>query len=83
MSSIYVHIPFCKRRCTYCNFFSTTILEKQDQYINALLKEIELRKNYITNPKTIYLGGGTPSTLSHAHLDKIFTTLEKNAIQTT
>ena len=78
MSSIYVHIPFCKRRCTYCNFFSTTTLEKQDQYINALLKEIELRKNYITNPKTIYLGGGTPSTLSHAHLDKIFTALEKN-----
>ena len=78
MSSIYVHIPFCKRRCTYCNFFSTTTLEKQDQYISALLKEIELRKNYITNPKTIYLGGGTPSTLSHAHLDKIFTALEKN-----
>ena len=78
MSSIYLHIPFCKKRCTYCNFFSTTLLEKQEEYVNALLKEIELRKDYITNPTTIYLGGGTPSTLSHAHLDKIFTALEKN-----
>ena len=78
MSSIYLHIPFCKKRCTYCNFFSTTTLEKQEQYVSALLKEIELRKDYISNPTTIYLGGGTPSTLSHAHLDKIFTALDKN-----
>ena len=78
MSSIYLHIPFCKKRCTYCNFFSTTLLEKQEQYISALLKEIELRKNYITNPTTIYLGGGTPSTLPIALLERIFTSLDKN-----
>ena len=78
MSSIYLHIPFCKKRCAYCNFFSTTLLEKQEQYVSALLKEIELRKDYISNPTTIYLGGGTPSTLSHALLDKIFTALDKN-----
>lgn len=78
MSSIYLHIPFCKKRCTYCNFFSTTLLEKQEQYVGALLKEIELRKDYISNPTTIYLGGGTPSTLSIAHLNKIFDSLDKN-----
>lgn len=78
MSSIYLHIPFCKKRCTYCNFFSTTLLEKHDEYVSALLKEIELRKDYISNPTTIYLGGGTPSTLSLAHLDKIFAALDKN-----
>ena len=78
MSSIYLHIPFCKKRCTYCNFFSTTLLEKQDEYVNALLKEIELRKDYIKNPITIYLGGGTPSTLPIELLEKIFTSLDKN-----
>ena len=78
MSSIYLHIPFCKKRCTYCNFFSTTTLEKQKEYINALKKEIELRKNYITNPTTIYLGGGTPSTLPLELLENIFNTLSKN-----
>ena len=78
MSSIYLHIPFCKKRCTYCNFFSTTLLEKQEEYVNTLLKEIELRKNYITNPSTIYLGGGTPSTLPIELLEKIFTSLDKN-----
>ncbi len=78
MSSIYLHIPFCKKRCTYCNFFSTTLLEKQEEYVNILLKEIELRKNYITNPSTIYLGGGTPSTLPIELLEKIFTSLDKN-----
>ena len=78
MSSIYLHIPFCKKRCTYCNFFSTTTLEKQKEYVNALKKEIELRKNYITNPTTIYLGGGTPSTLPLELLEDIFNTLSKN-----
>ena len=78
MSSIYLHIPFCKKRCTYCNFFSTTTLEKQKEYVNALKKEIELRKNYISNPTTIYLGGGTPSTLPLDLLEDIFNTLSKN-----
>lgn len=78
MSSIYLHIPFCKKRCTYCNFFSTITLEKQKEYVNALKKEIELRKNYITNPTTIYLGGGTPSTLPLELLEDIFNSLSKN-----
>lgn len=78
MSGIYLHIPFCKKRCSYCNFFSTTLLEKQTEYVNAIIQEIKIRKNYISNPTTIYIGGGTPSTLSHSHLDKIFTTLENN-----
>jgi oxygen-independent coproporphyrinogen-3 oxidase len=54
------------------------LLEKQEQYVSALLKEIEHRKNYITNPTTIYLGGGTPSTLPIALLERIFTSLDKN-----
>ncbi len=78
MSSIYVHIPFCKKRCTYCNFFSTTLLEKQQEYVDALIKEINLRKDYISNPKTIYLGGGTPSTLPLELFYKIFNSLDKH-----
>ena len=61
---MYVHIPFCKRRCIYCDFFSTTLLNRREEYMQALLKEIEQRKSETTEPiRTVYLGGGTPSTL--------------------
>ena len=66
MAGIYIHIPFCKRRCIYCDFFSTTQSEKKSQYVDALCKELEMRKDYLENEKieTIYLGGGTPSQLT-------------------
>lgn len=65
MSGIYIHIPFCKSRCSYCDFFSTTFLHKEDKYISAVIREISQRKDYLNNQPvtTIYFGGGTPSLL--------------------
>lgn len=64
MAGIYVHIPFCKSRCRYCDFFSTTQLGKRTQYVQALLAEWRDRQSELTEPvQTIYIGGGTPSTL--------------------
>lgn len=73
MAGIYIHIPFCKSRCIYCGFYSTTLLDLRKKYINAVCREMELRKNYIREPfSTIYLGGGTPSLLDEAELTQLF-----------
>ena len=59
---IYIHIPFCKSRCRYCDFFSTTQLEKREDYAHAVIAEFNDRKHLLTEPiQTIYFGGGTPS----------------------
>lgn len=72
MSGIYIHIPFCKSRCKYCDFFSTIHLEKQAQYVEALLAEWHMRQHELIEPiHTIYIGGGTPSTMDTAALDRI------------
>jgi oxygen-independent coproporphyrinogen-3 oxidase len=65
MAGIYLHIPFCRQKCHYCNFFSVATLSRKDAFVAALLKEIELRKDYLQgeNVNTIYFGGGTPSLL--------------------
>ena len=65
MSGIYIHIPFCKQACHYCDFHFSTSLKKKDAMVLALAKEIELRKNEFKNEvvETIYFGGGTPSIL--------------------
>ena len=77
MAGIYIHIPFCKRRCIYCDFFSTTCNEKKADYVHALCKELELRKNYLEEEEieTIYLGGGTPSQLTYEELKTIFSSI--------
>ena len=77
MAGIYIHIPFCKRRCIYCDFFSTTKSEKKPTYIHALCQELQIRKGYLQDEEieTIYLGGGTPSQLSQDELESIFTTV--------
>jgi oxygen-independent coproporphyrinogen-3 oxidase len=65
MAGIYIHIPFCKQACHYCNFLFSTSLVNKDKFIKSLLKEIALSKDYL-NPRiieTIYIGGGTPSLL--------------------
>lgn len=73
MAGIYIHIPFCKQRCTYCDFYTRVAPELTPLFVNALLKEIELRSNYINvNVKTIYFGGGTPSILKKPELTIIF-----------
>jgi len=66
MSGIYIHIPFCKQACHYCDFHFSTSLKKKDEMILALAKEIEMRKNEFQDEvvETIYFGGGTPSLLA-------------------
>ncbi len=72
MAGLYVHIPFCKKRCRYCDFFSTTRLERQEVYVAALVKEIAARKDEAGEPiRTIYFGGGTPSTLAPQDITRI------------
>jgi oxygen-independent coproporphyrinogen-3 oxidase len=72
MAGIYIHIPFCKSRCKYCDFFSTTHLQKQAQYVEAVLAEWQMRQHQLSEPiHTIYIGGGTPSTLDTAALARI------------
>lgn len=80
MSGIYVHIPFCKSKCAYCNFFSLASQSKIDDYVEALKKEIVARKDYLHDEtiETIYFGGGTPSLLSMKHIEDILVTLYKN-----
>ena len=70
MSGIYIHIPFCKQACHYCDFHFSTSLKKKDEMVLALAKEIELRKNEFKDEivETIYFGGGTPSILQIADL---------------
>lgn len=80
MAGIYIHIPFCKKRCIYCDFYSDTDLSLKDKYVSALLTEIKLRNKYIENKQadTVYFGGGTPSLLSCSDFGKIFNGLASN-----
>jgi oxygen-independent coproporphyrinogen-3 oxidase len=79
MSGIYIHIPFCKQACHYCDFHFSTSLKKKDEMVQALAKEIELRSKPITEPiETIYFGGGTPSILSIADLQLLIEAVYSN-----
>lgn len=73
MAGIYIHIPFCKKRCIYCDFYSSTDNRLVDKYIDALCIELESRLHEIdkNNITTIYIGGGTPSQLSATQLGEI------------
>ncbi len=73
MAGLYIHIPFCRSRCAYCDFFSTTREAEQAAYVPALCREMELRSHEMgpSRVRTIYLGGGTPSLLTPAHLGQI------------
>lgn len=73
MAGIYIHIPFCKTRCVYCGFFSTTSLERRDSYVNCVCNELKMRCGYLGGEEvdTIYFGGGTPSQLDVAQIRKI------------
>lgn len=77
MAGIYIHIPFCKQACHYCDFHFSTSLKYKDEMLAAILKEIQIQKNYLEQEKieTIYFGGGTPSILSETDLNHIFQTL--------
>ncbi len=79
---IYIHIPFCKQACVYCNFHFSTSLKYKGDVFAAIIKELELRRDYMqgTSIETIYLGGGTPSLLSSDEIKQIFETIQKNYI---
>lgn len=73
MAGIYIHIPFCARRCVYCDFFSTTRAEQKTAYVDAVCRELAERCGYLRHEtvETIYLGGGTPSQLPASDLRRI------------
>jgi oxygen-independent coproporphyrinogen-3 oxidase len=71
-AGLYLHLPFCLKKCPYCDFYSITDLSKKDVYIDALIAEMELRKHGAFHRfDTVYLGGGTPSTFSGPEIEKI------------
>ena len=80
MSGIYIHIPFCKQACFYCDFHFSTSLKKKDALISCLVKEIELRKKALNNQivETIYFGGGTPSMLSAKEISLLIAAVYKH-----
>jgi oxygen-independent coproporphyrinogen-3 oxidase len=79
VAGIYIHIPFCKTRCTYCDFYTGTNEKQMDAFVDALCTEAGIRKDEISEPvRTIYFGGGTPSRLRKEHFDKIFNTLHRH-----
>lgn len=80
MSGIYIHIPFCNRRCNYCDFYLITNLNVTDKFLSSLKKEISLYASLYGNMKfnSVYFGGGTPSVLSHTKFKEIINFLHGN-----
>ncbi|WP_448635981.1 radical SAM family heme chaperone HemW [Pedobacter panaciterrae] len=79
MSGIYIHIPFCKKACSYCDFHFSTSLKYIDEMTDAICEEIIRKKSRITDQVgTIYFGGGTPSVLPSKGFEKIFNTITKH-----
>ena len=73
MAGIYIHIPFCKQKCHYCNFYTVISQKHRDQFIPAILKELDKRKDYLEDKtiQTVYFGGGTPSVLDVQEISQI------------
>jgi len=74
MAGIYIHIPFCKQKCTYCDFYTQVAPQKIEGIINAIIREMQIRKDYLRDESidTIYFGGGTPSLLNIFQFNLIF-----------
>ena len=74
MAGLYIHIPFCTQKCIYCDFMSGTNLSLREQFINALIAEMDCYLDFFDNDplRTIYFGGGTPSLLSVEELGRIY-----------
>ncbi|MEK6481458.1 radical SAM family heme chaperone HemW [Catalinimonas sp. 4WD22] len=77
MAGIYIHIPFCKQACHYCDFHFSTNTSRKTEMVQAIVRELQLQKNYLGSEpvNTIYFGGGTPSLLSEAELQLLLETL--------
>lgn len=79
MSGIYLHIPFCKQACSYCDFHFSTSLKKKEELLQTIVKELILRKNEVNEPiETIYFGGGTPSLLNTKEINYLIATIYDN-----
>ncbi len=79
MAGIYLHIPFCKQACHYCDFHFSTVLKRQPQMVEALKNELILRKAEMNQKvKTIYFGGGTPSLLSITQLNELLNCIKNH-----
>ena len=80
MAGIYIHIPSCKKKCSYCNFFMSTCLKSKEDLISAEIKELKLQKKYLNDEiiNTIYFGGGTPSLLEPNEINLYIETINKN-----
>lgn len=80
MAGIYIHIPFCKRACYYCDFHFSTAFSLKDKLVASLLQEISLQQDYLSGNTvdTIYFGGGTPSILSAKEIDLILSAVAKH-----
>ena len=80
MAGIYIHVPFCSKRCTYCDFFSNTKMQYKEPYLKQVLQELTNRKAYLPNEtiETIYFGGGTPSQLNAQELETILEHIYKH-----
>ncbi|MFK7971432.1 MAG: radical SAM family heme chaperone HemW [Bacteroidia bacterium] len=76
--SLYIHVPFCRRKCSYCDFYFSTNRKRQSDMVDAMVREIELRKDFGQNNgelRTVYLGGGTPSVLESDEFRRLFGTI--------
>lgn len=80
MAGVYIHIPFCRSFCRYCDFYSVTDCSETDAFVETIIREASLRSGYLYNEtvETVYLGGGTPSLLSVAQAEKILNAVRKN-----
>ena len=80
MAGLYIHIPFCKQRCTYCDFYTQVAPKLIPDLVDALCIELHTRKNYLQNEAidTIYFGGGTPSLLNNSQFEQIFDNIYSN-----
>ena len=80
MAGIYLHIPFCKQACHYCNFHFSTSLRHRAEMVDALVRELTLRQVYLRDApvETIYFGGGTPSVLRPAEIERLLSTIRDN-----
>ena len=80
MAGVYIHIPFCKQACYYCDFHFSTSLKRKDELVDCIIREIELRKSELNHEtiETIYFGGGTPSLLTQREIDAIIQSVYDN-----
>jgi len=80
MAGVYIHIPFCKSFCSYCDFYSITDNSQKDALVQALIREASLRSRYLEGEEvdTVYFGGGTPSLLSASQTESIINAIKEN-----